>query len=67
MVEDVAFDQGVGVLADVEGVTGVVEPVVVIGVPVAVEFELWGATGGVMNVVAGAPTFTPCLTKKSGS
>ena len=51
MVEHIAFNQSVGVLADVEGVTSVVEPVVVVGVPVAVEFELWGAAGGVVNVV----------------
>jgi hypothetical protein len=39
-VEDVALNQGVGPLADIESMAGVVEPVVVVGVPVAVEFEL---------------------------
>jgi hypothetical protein len=52
-VEDVAFNQSVCVLADVKGVTGVVEPVVVVGVPEAVEFELGGAARGVVDVVSG--------------
>jgi hypothetical protein len=52
-VEDVTFDQGVGARADVESVAGVVEPVVVVGVPVAVELKLGRAAGGVVDVVAG--------------
>lgn len=52
-MEDVAFDEGVGAFADVEGVAGVVEPVVVVGVPEAVELELGGAAGGVVDVVSG--------------
>ena len=51
-MEDVAFDEGVDVLADVEGVSGVVEPVVVVGVPIVGEFELRGSAGGVVDVVA---------------
>jgi hypothetical protein len=34
-------------------VAGVVEPVVVVGVPVAVELNLGRAAGGVVDVVAG--------------
>jgi hypothetical protein len=52
LVEDVALDQRVGVLTYVESVAGIFEPVVVIGVPEAVELELWGAPGGVVNVIA---------------
>lgn len=53
MFEDVAFDKGVGVGADIEGVAGVVEPVVVKGMPVAIIFELGGAARGVVDVVVG--------------
>lgn len=52
-MEDVAFDQSVGAFTDVEGVSGVVEPVVVVGMPEAVEFELGGAAGSMVDVVSG--------------
>jgi hypothetical protein len=52
LVEDIAFNQSVRVLADVKGVAGIVEPVIIVGMPVAVELEFWGATGGVVDIVA---------------
>lgn len=52
-VKDVALDQGVGAGTDIKGMAGVVEPVVVVGVPVAVELELGRATRSVVDVVAG--------------
>lgn len=52
LVEDVALNEGLGAGANVEGVAGVVEPVVVVGVPVAVELELGRAPRGVVDVVA---------------
>lgn len=53
MFEDVAFDKGVGVGADFEGVAGVVEPVVLKGMLVAIIFKLGGTTRGVVDVVIG--------------
>ena len=52
MLEDVALNQSIGIFADVEGVTRVVEPEVVVDMPVAVELQLEGAAGGVVDVVS---------------
>jgi hypothetical protein len=52
LVEDVAFNQGIGSIADIESMASVIVPVVVVGVPVAVELEFRRTAGGVMDVVA---------------
>jgi hypothetical protein len=51
-LEDVALDESIGTFTDVKGVAGVVEPEVVVDVPVAVELQLRGAARGMMEVVA---------------
>lgn len=52
LLEDVALNQSIGTFADIEGVTRVVEPEVVVDMPVAVELQLGGAAGGVVDVVS---------------
>lgn len=52
MLEDVPLDQSIGAFADIKGVASVVEPEVVVDMPVAVELQLGRAAGGVMDVVS---------------
>lgn len=49
----ITLDQSTGVLANIEGMAGVVEPVVVVRVPEAVELELGGTARSVVDVVVG--------------
>ena len=51
VAEDVALNQRVGALTDIESMAGVVSPVVVVRVPVAVELKLGRAARGVVDVV----------------
>jgi hypothetical protein len=47
-------------------VAGVVEPVVVVGMPEAVEFELGGAAGSVVDVVSGECYFVVFTVSEAG-
>lgn len=51
--KDITLDQDVGVLANIKSMAAVVEPVVVVGVPVVGELDLGRTAGGVVDVVVG--------------
>lgn len=53
VVESIALSDDLGAGTDVEGVAGVGVPVVVDGVEERAAGHLWGAAGGVVDVVSG--------------
>lgn len=51
--KDVTLNQNIRVLADIECVTAIAVPVVIVGVPVVAKFNLGRAARGMMDVIVG--------------